>query len=112
MNTTVTANEAGITIDTDRNVLATALLLVCKDAGLLPPCFDPQPDLIVSEVELWENRAVVTIKRVEYVTTHLSRGDGSPAMLLHLISDTEGAFMNENGDAWPDLLADWEEVGI
>ncbi|HVE28354.1 MAG TPA: hypothetical protein VNC22_23260 [Sporichthya sp.] len=47
---------------------------------------------------------------MDYTVTHHSIRDGSPAMLVRRLNDTEGLFVNEDGDEWTDELVYWHPV--
>lgn len=47
-----------------------------------------------------------------WAPTHRSKLDGSEARWIGTCDNGDGdaVFQNENGDEWPDLLTEWEEI--
>lgn len=46
----------------------------------------------------------------EWVPTHLSVGDGSPAKMLIMGRNGTCTMENENGDVWSDLIKNWKRI--
>jgi hypothetical protein len=115
-NTTVTVSDKGIMIDTDAGVLAQALVIMCRESGILPRCFDLMNDMKVLSAQLGSDRVRLFIGHDETVEaawqpTHRSIADGSEARLLTMTENGRNAvFDNENGDSWQDNPRDWEAL--